>query len=87
MRMCEPIKAEIVYHDDDQDKTCPLAYVHAAKQDVVDMVLRQPENTEDGRSNWVWIRLSNGDLILGVYPCGDTYFACEQDAQYPHNRP
>jgi hypothetical protein len=27
----------------------------------------------DGRSDFVWLRLPNGDLILGVWPQGDTY--------------
>lgn len=34
-------------------------------------VLWAPVN--DGRSGWTWIRLANGDLILGVYPLGETY--------------
>lgn len=25
-----------------------------------------------------WIRLANGDLILGVFPCGETYFDIEK---------
>lgn len=33
----------------------------------------------DGRSPFMWIRLPNGDLILGVFPYGDTYFATEND--------
>jgi hypothetical protein len=28
---------------------------------------------KNGRSEWYWFRLQNGDLVLGVYPCGDTY--------------
>lgn len=37
---------------------------------------------EDGRSPWKWIRLRNGDLILGVYPRGETYFDVEEDASF-----
>ena len=38
----------------------------------------------DGWSPFVWIRLSNGDLILGTFPKGDTYMAQEEtvDADY-----
>lgn len=28
---------------------------------------------DDGRSDWVWVRLANGDLLLATYPRGDTY--------------
>lgn len=60
-----------------------LATVHPAKAEVVDFVLSQPPGTADGRSEYVWVRLQNGDLILGVFPRGDTYFAVEEDARYP----
>lgn len=33
-----------------------------------------------GRSDWVWITLPNGDLILGVFPYGSTYEAVKRDA-------
>lgn len=29
--------------------------------------------SDDGRSDFVWLRLASGDLILGVWPCGDRY--------------
>lgn len=28
---------------------------------------------DDTRSSWNWLRLANGDLMIGVFPCGDTY--------------
>lgn len=36
---------------------------------------------EDGftRSEYLWIRLANGDLILGVFPQDEAYFAFEQE--------
>ena len=61
----------------------PAAYVHAASPDAVRTVLDAPEGTPDGRSEYVWLRLANGDLILGVFPRGDTYLGVEEDAQYP----
>ena len=51
-----------------------------ATQEAVDYILKQPIETEgnhDGRSNWLWIRLPNGDLVLACYPQGDTYFSTE----------
>ena len=31
----------------------------------------------DGRSEFLWIRTSDGDLILGSFPYGDSYFDIE----------
>lgn len=56
-----------------------LAYIKPASLRAVDTVMNASEDDEDGRSNWVWVRLPNGDLILGVYPQGDTYFETEYD--------
>lgn len=39
----------------------------------VELVLGQDENSSDGRSNWVWVTLPNGDVVLGVFPQGATY--------------
>lgn len=52
-----------------------------APREAVDFMLKQPiedSKTHDGRSRWLWIRLPNGDLILGFYPQGDAYFTTEQ---------
>lgn len=38
---------------------------------------------DDGRSEWHWFRLANGDLILGTFPHGDTYFETEADINRP----
>ncbi len=37
----------------------------------------------DTRSEWTWFRLANGDLVLGFFPCGDTYFETEADDNRP----
>lgn len=55
-------------------------YVNADDDDVA-AVLMQPTGTGDGRSKFMWIRLRNGDLILGVFPEGDTYMTYEE--KYP----
>lgn len=60
-----------------------LAWVHPASAKAVRKVLRQSTATGHGRSDWVWLRLPNGDLIMGVFPQGDTYLEMEADAQYP----
>jgi len=58
-----------------------VASVKPASPEMVKLVLGAPEEGYDGRSPWVWIRLCNGDLILGVFPQGDTYLNVERDAQ------
>ncbi len=57
--------------------------IHPASKESVRTVLAANEDCPDGRSNWVWLRLPNGDLALGVFPQGDTYFDVEIDAHYP----
>jgi hypothetical protein len=46
---------------------------------AIEAVLAADPSSEDGRSQWVWIRLPNGDLVLALYPQGDTYFETEED--------
>lgn len=57
--------------------------VHPASRESVDLVLSRSEDDPNGRSNWLWVRLPNGDLILGVFPQGDTYEMVERDAFPP----
>ena len=75
------LKAHTVYDIDEtgRDTDRVLATVKPASNESVGTVLTASETSEDGRSNWMWVRLANGDLILGVYPQGDTYFATELD--------
>lgn len=77
------MQPHFVYDDDVPDRV--IASVHPASLDVVRKVLDANVHSPDGRSPWMWVRLPNGDLILGVYPQGDTYCDCEEDAQYPTN--
>lgn len=74
------IKAHRTTDEPSDDKT--IMTVHPASAKSVEYVSKQTEKGMDGRSNWVWIRLANGDLILGCYPQGETYFMVEDDAYY-----
>lgn len=67
----------------DTEQLC--AYVHPASDESVMHVMAQPVNPVDcnGRSEWLWVRLQDGTLILGVFPRGDTYTTVEKDAEYP----
>ena len=66
---------------DDIERNEGHADVHLrpASPESVETVLAASEDDEDGRSEWLWVRLPNGDLILGVYPQGETYFETERD--------
>lgn len=65
-----------VYNDHDE----VVAEIKPADEDMVERVLAAEEEGHDGRSNWMWVRLSNGDLILGVYPQGQLYEECARYA-------
>lgn len=62
----------------DQRETIPLGVAYPASPEHVETVMNMPaDGSHDTRSGWMWFRLSNGDLILGVWPQGDGYFAVE----------
>lgn len=56
-----------------------LARVSEASAESVERVLSASHDDPDGRSQWLWFRLNNGDLIFGVFPQGDTYFDTARD--------
>jgi hypothetical protein len=62
-----------------------LATSFTASVASVRAVLDLPEGA-DGRSEYRWIRLANGDLILGVFPTGDGYFAVETNVEDDYRR-
>jgi len=84
----EPVMTKLTAHHvyDDDDPSVPgrlIASIHPASKKIVKMVLKAKVNDHDGRSQFLWVRLPNGDLVLGVYPQAETYEACEKDAQFP----
>lgn len=54
-----------------------IAWLKTASREAVDFVLSQKIDAlpgeHDGRSDWFWLRLTNGDLFLCVAPHGETY--------------
>ena len=64
-----------------------ICHIHDASRASVDLVLSQDVDAEDGRSQWLWVRLQNGDLILGCFPMADTYMAVEDDASFSYPEP
>lgn len=77
------MKPHYIKRDEDSNENPNLAAVHPASDEAVNLVMNAPVGDDDGRSPWVWVRLANGDLVLGVFPCGETYFAVEADAHFP----
>lgn len=57
-----------------------IATMKDASPEAVKLVVNADPDSDDGRSQWVWLRLQNGDLILGVFPQGDTYCDVEKEA-------
>jgi hypothetical protein len=58
----------------------PGVYIGDAYADDILEVLSADPRAEDGyaRSQWVWLRLPNGDLFLAVAPQDETYLATEE---------
>jgi hypothetical protein len=53
--------------------------IKTASSESVSEVLSSSVRDPDGRSQWVWVRLPDGDLVLGIFPQGDTYELTERD--------
>lgn len=51
--------------------------------EVVKTLMELPENPPDGngRSEWHWIHLADGDLIVGFFPQADDYEAAQVFAE------
>ncbi len=49
------------------------AVQNATAEEIETMLNASRRDTSNGAGPWVWFRMSNGDLIFGCYPLGDTY--------------
>lgn len=61
------------FSSDDEESWVTLG--DADPRDVMTVIAA--DDSEDGRSQWVWMRFPNGDLFLACCPQGDTYFGTE----------
>ena len=77
------VKSKRVMQTDDDAEPGWIATIATADPAVAKMVLDADPASKDGQSQFVWVRLANGDLILGVYPQGETYFNTELDGGRP----
>lgn len=76
-------------HKTDIETGAQVAEVYDASPEDVATVLAADPDGDWGmvRSQWVWVWLPNGDLILGVFPQDDAFFATEvgrSDAYQAH---
>lgn len=62
----------------DTDEITVVATATPAKMSFAQEVLSADPDSPDGRSEWLWIRLATGELILGVFPQGKTYDEYEE---------
>lgn len=62
-----------------------IAEHYPASQEAVDALLASPVG-DDGRSEWTWLRLANGDLMLGIFPTGEMYFELELTIEADYRR-
>ena len=62
-----------LFADSPEQVSHELAWCWDANEDFVNAVLNAEVDTGEGRSQWYWIRLPNGDLLLGTFPQGATY--------------
>lgn len=69
----------------DSDGRRVIAWGFPASKESVAKVMSAEVGADDGRSDFKWLRLENGDLMLGVFPRGATYEDVEVDAQLPPN--
>jgi hypothetical protein len=56
-----------------------IAQSKPASAESIKRVTTAPVSRCVGRSQWVWIRLASGDLVIATYPRGDLYFETEPD--------
>jgi len=67
----------VVTSEDQIGPNGSLAITSPARPEDVSKVVLASMDDHDGRSVWVWLRLANDELALGVFPQGDTYEAVE----------
>lgn len=65
---------------DQPDRQCHFVMSEASER-AAQTVLLAPEGTGDGRSKFYWLTFPNGDVMLGVFPEGETFFAIETDLE------
>lgn len=72
-------ESPIQVFDEDEDTYVTIGHRTPAVDKHISMVLGADYAHDNGRSEWCWFRLNNGDLILGVYPQGDTYLSISDE--------
>lgn len=65
-------------HWHEKDEEWGSVHIKPASEQAVGIVLSADPRSDEGRSQWVWVRLPNGDLVLGVFPQSETYLAASE---------
>lgn len=81
--MREVLQTECEKTGERLDEPRVLGWLQKANPEIAKIVLDAAPETEDGRSDWYWLRLANGDLMLATFPRGATYFDTELDEARP----
>lgn len=61
-----------------------IAQAFPASREAAEKVLAMPVG-DHGRSDYTWLLLANGDLMLGVWPTGDGYFEVEIERELDYD--
>jgi hypothetical protein len=62
----------------DPETGAHLAEIFPASLEGAATVMSSQPEDPDGRSEWTWVRLLNGDLMLATFPQGATYEKVEE---------
>lgn len=81
--MREIVQTECVQTGEALETPRVLGWMQRAAPYVAQMVIDADTRTGDGRSEWFWVRMANGDLMLATFPQGETYMATEADEDRP----
>ena len=71
-----------LHAETEEEAQCWVTMKPASDEAVVTVLAADP-GAADGltRSEWLWVTLPNGDVILGVFPQDATFCATEKDRE------
>ena len=90
--LTNPVRPHGIFNEDENGKqTVQVAWVTPAKEADAIELLQMPRH-DDGRSDFFWMRMQNGTLLLGVFPQGDNGYihfsdsgVCDYEDAQPEN--
>lgn len=77
------MEAHHIFTDETLEAGEVIVSVHPATPEGIGIMFNAEVDTGNGRSRWVWIRFTTGELVFGCFPQGDTYMdVTDADAHY-----